>query len=42
MSALPSSVSVTASTRLLDRYMLPKVALTVIVFASLVGTWLTI
>src|SRR5690606_15187285 len=28
-------------TRLLDRYVLPKVALTVITVASLVGTWLT-
>lgn len=28
-------------TRLLDRYVLPKVALTVITFASLMGTWLT-
>ncbi len=28
-------------TRLLDRYMLPKVALTVITFASLAGAWLT-
>ncbi|MBX7234414.1 MAG: CopD family protein [Caldilineales bacterium] len=41
MSVVPSSVPVTASTRLLDKYMLPKVALTVIVIASLVGTWLT-
>lgn len=41
MSVAPTTVPVTASTRLLDRYMLPKVALTVITIASLVGTWLT-
>lgn len=41
MNTVPSSVPVTASTHLLDKYMLPKVALTVITIASLVGTWLT-
>lgn len=41
MSAVSSSVPATASTNLLDKYMLPKVALTVITIASLVGTWLT-
>lgn len=38
---VPSSLPTTASTQLLDKYMLPKVALTVITIASLVGTWLT-
>lgn len=41
MSAVSSPVPVTASTQLLDKYMLPKVALTVITIASLVGAWLT-
>ena len=41
MSVVSSSVPATASTRLLDKYMLPKVALTVITIASLVGVWLT-
>ncbi len=41
MSSFQSSVPVTASTQLLDKYMLPKVALTVITIASFVGTWLT-
>lgn len=41
MRNVASSVPVTASTNLLDKYMLPKVALTVITIASLVGTWLT-
>ncbi len=41
MSVVPSSAPTTATTHLLDKYMLPKVALTVITIASLVGTWLT-
>lgn len=41
MSTFQSSIPVTASTRLLDKYMLPKVALTVITVASFIGTWLT-
>lgn len=28
-------------TQLLDRYLLPKIALTVIIIASFIGTWLT-
>lgn len=36
-----ASVPVAPTTHLLDKYVLPKVALTVIVLASLVGTWLT-
>lgn len=42
MSTLQSSIPVAASTRLLDKYVLPKVALTVIIIASFIGTWLTI
>ena len=41
MSTLQSSIPVAASTRLLDKYVLPKVALTVIIIASFIGTWLT-
>lgn len=41
MSTIQSSAPVTASTRLLDKYILPKVALTVITIASFVGIWLT-
>lgn len=41
MSTLQSSMLVTASTRLLDKYLLPKVALTVIIIASFIGTWVT-
>jgi putative copper resistance protein D len=41
MNAIQSPVQVTATTRLLDKYILPKVALTVITIASFVGTWLT-
>lgn len=41
MSAFQSSISVNTSTRLLDKYVLPKVALTVITIASFIGTWLT-
>lgn len=41
MSTFQSSVPVTASTRLLDKYLLPKVALTVITIASFMGVWLT-
>ncbi|NUQ37199.1 MAG: CopD family protein [Caldilineales bacterium] len=41
MSSLPSAVPVTASAPLLDKYVLPKVALTVITLASFVGVWLT-
>jgi putative copper resistance protein D len=41
MSSFQSSVPVTASTQLLDKYMLPKVALTVITIASFIGVWLT-
>lgn len=41
MSTFQSSIPVTASTSLLDKYVLPKVALTVITIASFIGTWLT-
>lgn len=41
MNTLRTSVPVTASTHLLDKYILPKVALTVISIASFVGVWLT-
>lgn len=41
MSTIQSSISLNASTRLLDKYVLPKVALTVITVASFIGTWLT-
>lgn len=41
MSTLQSSLPATASTRLLDKYVLPKVALTMITIASFMGTWLT-
>lgn len=41
MSTTSSTVPVTASTRLLDKYVLPKVALTVITIASFTGVWLT-
>lgn len=41
MSTLQSSIPINASTRLLDKYVLPKVALTVISIASFIGTWLT-
>lgn len=41
MSTASSSVPVTTSTRLLDKYVLPKVALTVITIASFIGVWLT-
>lgn len=41
MSVFQSSIPVTTSTRLLDKYLLPKVALTVITIASFIGTWLT-
>ncbi|MCZ7552459.1 MAG: hypothetical protein M5U05_07720 [Anaerolineales bacterium] len=40
-NTIQSSVPVTASTHLLDKYVLPKVALTVISIASFVGVWLT-
>jgi len=40
-NTIQSSVPVSASTQLLDKYMLPKVALTVISIASFVGVWLT-
>ncbi len=41
MSTVSSSVPVTTSTHLLDKYVLPKVALTVITIASFIGVWLT-
>lgn len=41
MDTIHSSIQVTTSTRLLDKYVLPKVALTVISIASFVGVWLT-
>ena len=41
MSTLQSSIPINSSTRLLDKYVLPKVALTVITIASFIGTWLT-
>lgn len=41
MRELTSTVPVNTSTQLLDKYMLPKVALTVITLASAVGTYLT-
>ena len=41
MNAIQSSVPITATTRLLDKYILPKVALTVISIASFVGAWMT-
>lgn len=41
MNTFRVSVPVTASTHLLDKYILPKVALTVITIASLAGVWLT-
>lgn len=41
MNTLQSPVLTTTSTRLLDKYVLPKVALTVISIASFVGVWLT-
>ncbi|GJM42678.1 MAG: hypothetical protein DHS20C20_29600 [Ardenticatenaceae bacterium] len=40
-SLLQSSIPINSSTRLLDKYVLPKVALTVITIASFIGTWLT-
>jgi len=41
MADPPTRVSPTAANELFDKYALPKVALTVILAASLVGTWLT-
>ncbi|MCB0005521.1 MAG: hypothetical protein KDE09_00365 [Anaerolineales bacterium] len=41
MSTASSSFPITVPTRLLDKYMLPKVALTVITVASFIGVWLT-
>ncbi|MCC6148038.1 MAG: hypothetical protein IT308_10780 [Anaerolineaceae bacterium] len=41
MDTLQSSIEVSTSTRLLDKYLLPKVALTVISIASFIGIWLT-
>lgn len=41
MATVTVSAQVTPSTRLLDKYVLPKVALVVITLASLIGTWLT-
>jgi len=41
MDTVQTSVPVTASTSLLDKYVLPKVALTIISIASFVGIWLT-
>lgn len=38
---IPTSLLPSTSTKLLDKYVLPKVALTIIVISSLVGTWLT-
>lgn len=40
-SPLITTVPRVAQTRLLDKYVLPKVALTVITIASFIGTWLT-
>ncbi len=39
--SVPPSTPAAASTRLLDKYVLPKVALAVITIASLAGVWLT-
>lgn len=41
MNTIQSSIPASAFTRLLDKYVLPKVALTVISIASFVGVWLT-
>ena len=39
--AIPTAMLPSTSTRLLDKYMLPKVALTIITLSSLIGVWLT-
>ncbi len=39
--AVPTAMLPSTSTRLLDRYVLPKVALTIITLSSLIGVWLT-
>lgn len=39
--AIPTAMLPSTSTRLLDRYVLPKVALTIITLSSLIGVWLT-
>lgn len=39
--AIPTSLLPNTETKLLDKYVLPKVALTIISISSLVGTWLT-
>ncbi len=41
VDTIQSSITVTTSTRLLDKYVLPKVALSVISIASFVGVWVT-
>lgn len=41
MSTLQPLLPISRSTRLLDKYVLPKVALTVITIASFIGIWLT-
>lgn len=41
MNTFHPSIPLTTSTHLLDKYVLPKVALTVISIASFVGVWLT-
>lgn len=38
---IPTSILPSTSTKLLDKYALPKVALTIITLASMVGAWLT-
>ncbi len=38
---IPTSLLPSTSTKLLDKYVLPKVALTIITLSSLAGVWLT-